>query len=115
MKDLDEHGRLCEEQFGLISSGMLWGLHVICERAGSLWQLDKPETMEIIVNKENADSIYSWCRAIREGYNVGVDKDSMKKIRQARLVSHSYLVNEAQDPKTSIERKIELVKLTSKS
>lgn len=114
MKDLDEHGRICEEQFGLISAGMIWGLHAICERAGSKWQLDKPETIEIVITKENAADIYSWCRAIREGYSVGLSKEGMKLIKAARLEAHSYLVEEANDPKTSIERKIELVKLTSK-
>lgn len=75
MKDLDEHGRICEEQFGLIRAGMIWGLHAICERAGSKWQLDKPETIEIVITKENAADIYSWCREIIEGYSVGLSKE----------------------------------------
>lgn len=114
MKDLNEHGCECEEAFGLISAGMLWGLHAICEKAGSKWQLDKPETMEIVITKENADSVYGWCRAIREGYNVGLSKDGMKLIKAARSEAHKYLVEEANNPNTPIERKIELVKLTSK-
>lgn len=114
MKDLDEHGRMCEEEFGLISAGMLWGLHGICELAGSKWVLEKPETMEIIVTKENADQIYSWCRAIREGYCVGLSKVNMKKVKEARQIAHRYMVEEANNPATPITRKIELVKLTSK-
>lgn len=115
MKDLDENGRLLEQTFGLISGGMLWGLHSICERAGSKWQLDKPETMEIIVTKENADAIYGWCKAIRSGYNVGLSKSGMSLIREARMKAHEFLYEEANNPNTSIERKIELVKLTSKN
>lgn len=115
MKDLDDHGRECEEAFGLISAGMLWGLHAICVAAGSKWELDKPETFEIVITKENADGVYEWCRAIREGYSVGLSKEGMKLIRAARLEAHKYLVEEANNPNTPIERKIELVKLTSKS
>lgn len=114
MKDLDEHGRMCEEAFGLISAGMLFGLHALCERAGSKWQIDKPETIEIIVTKENADGVYEFCKVIRSGYSVGMSKEGMKLIRAARLEAHKYLVEEANDPNTTIERKIELVKLTSK-
>ncbi len=115
MKDLDEDGRICEEQFGLISAGMIWGLHAVCVRAGSKWELEKPETIEIVVTNDNAAEIYSWCRAIREGYSVGLSKEGMKLIRAARLEAHKYLVEEANDPNTPIERKIELVKLTSKA
>lgn len=115
MKDLDEHGRMCEESLGMISFGMIWGLHAICERAGSKWQIDKPETMEIVITKKNAYEVYSWCRAIREGFSVGLSKEGMKLIRAARLEAHKYLVDEANDPNTTIERKIELVKLTSKN
>lgn len=114
MKDLNEFEQACENAFGLISSGMLWGLHEICERAGSKWELDKPETMEIIVTKENADSVYDWCKAIRSGYNVGLNKSGMAKVKAARFEAHKFLYEEANDPNTSIERKIELVKLTSK-
>lgn len=114
MKDLDEHGRNCEEEFGLISAGMLWGLHSICERAGSKWILEKPETLSIIITKENAAEVYSWCRAIREGYCIGLSKENMKKIKEARTLAHQFMVEEVNDPKTSVERKIELVKLTSK-
>lgn len=114
MKDFDEWGKMCEEEFGLISGGMIWGLHAVCERAGSKWQIDKPETMEIVITKENAAEVYSWCRAIREGYSVGLSKEGMKLIRAARLEAHKYLVDEANDPNTTLERKIELVKLTSR-
>lgn len=114
MKDLDENSRILEEHFGLISYGMLWGLHAICVDAGSKWDLDKPETMEIVINKENADKIYEWCRAIRSGYDVGLNKSGMKKIKEARNKAHEFLYEEANDPKTTIERKIELVRLTSK-
>lgn len=114
MKDLDELDRMCEESLGFISYGMLWGLHAICERAGSKWELEKPETMEIVVTKENATEIYSWCRVIREGYCIGLSKANMKKVKAARQEAHRFMVEEANDPNTSIERKIELVKLTSK-
>lgn len=114
MKDLDELDRMCEESLGFISYGMLWGLHDICERAGSKWELEKPETMEIVVTKENAAEIYSWCRAIGEGYCVGLSKANMKKVKEARQIAHRYMVGEANDPNTPITRKIELVKLTSK-
>lgn len=103
-----------EDNFGLLSQGMIWGLHAICVRAGSKWDLDKPETMEIIVTKENADSIYDWCRAIRSGYDVGLDKRGMAKIKEARRIAHEFLYDEANDPSTPIERKIALVRLTSK-
>jgi len=114
MKDLDEHGQMMEEEFGLISAGMLWGLHSICESAGSKWVLERPETMEIIVTKENAEEIYAWCKEIRSGYSVGLDRHEMLKIKEARMEAHKFLVEEANDPATPIERKIELVKLTSK-
>lgn len=114
MKDLTEFEQACEKTFGLISGGMIWGLHEICKAAGSKWELDKPETMEIIVTKENADQVYDWCRAIRSGYSVGLSRAGMKKIKEARTEAHKFLFEEANDPNTSIERKIELVRLTSK-
>lgn len=113
MKDLDEHGKLCEQAFGIISGYMLYELHRISVLAGSEWEADKPETMNIIVNKENAEAIYSYCKEIRSGYDIGLGKAGMKKIKQARLDAHLFLMQEANDPNTSIKRKIELVKLTS--
>lgn len=115
MKDLDEHSRNCEEAFGLISGYYLWDIHRMSVEAGSTWDLDKPGSMEIIVTKENADEMYAFCKAIRSGYSVGLKKGGMKLIKEARSKAHQFLFDEANDPKTSIERKIELVRLTSKN
>lgn len=115
MKDLDEHGRACEDAFGLISGFYIFALHEISMAAGSKWDYNDPESMEIIVTKENAEDIYGCCKEIRSGYSVGVLKSGMKKIKEARRQAHEYLYAEANDPNTPIERKIELVKLTSKS
>jgi hypothetical protein len=49
MKDLDEHGKMCEEAFGLISGQLLFGLHQVSTAAGSNWDFAEPSTMEIIV------------------------------------------------------------------
>lgn len=114
MKELDADERMLEQNFGLISSGMLYGLWEASKNAGSNWDYDKPETMDIIVTKENADEIYSWCRAIRSGYSVGMNKSGMNKVKEARTKAHEFLFEEANDPSTPIQRKIELVRLTSK-
>jgi hypothetical protein len=115
MKGLSNDEKILESNFGLISGGMLWGLCEASKKAGSKWEYNKPETMEIIVNKENADEIYSWCRAIRSGLSIGLNADGMSMVKAARTMAHRYLVEEANDPNTTIERKIELVKLTSKN
>jgi hypothetical protein len=114
MKDLDDHGRACEEAFGLISGYYIFELHQHSTAAGSNWKYDDPETMEIVVNKNNAAAIYALCKEIRSGYSIGLGKEGMKKIKAARSEAHKYLYEEANDPNTPIERKIELVKLTSK-
>jgi len=114
MKDLNEREQILEQSFGLISGAMLFGLHEICKAAGSQWDIEKPETIDIVVTAENADQVYDWCRAIRSGYSVGLKKPGMAKIKAARLEAHGYLVREANNPSTSIQRKIELVKLTAK-
>lgn len=114
MKDLDDFAKGCEEQFGLISGYYIFELHQLSTAAGSNWDYDNPESMEIIVNKGNADSIYAICKEIRSGYSVGVGKSALKKIKEARSQAHKFLFEEANDPSTSIERKIALVKLTSK-
>ena len=70
--------------------------------------------MEIIVTPENADIIYGLCKEIRSGYSVGLSKSQMKKIKEARAEAHKLLFEEANNPDTPVERKIALVKLTSK-
>jgi hypothetical protein len=115
MKDLDENSRMFEEAFGLISGYYLWDLHRISVLCGSKWDYDKPETMEIIVTQDNAAYIYGLCKEIRSGYSVGLSPSGMKKVKEARSKAHKFLYEEANDPNTSIERKIELVKLTSKN
>lgn len=114
MKDLDDHGRACEEAFGLISGYMIFALHEVSTAAGSLWDMNDPDTMQIVVNKSNAQYVYELCKEVRSGYSVGLGKEGMAKIKAARLESHKYLYEEANDPATSIERKIELVRLTGK-
>jgi rRNA maturation protein Nop10 len=114
MKDLDEHGRMCEESFGLISGMLLYTLHEYCTAAGSKWDMSDPSTMEIPVTKYNAVDIYSICKEIRSGYSIGLDKAGMNKIKKARSDAHKFLYEEANDPDTPIERKIMLVRLTSK-
>ena len=114
MKDLDEHGIACEKAFGLISGYMLFSLHELSTAAGSKWDMADPATMEIIVNKSNAESIYSHCKEIRSGYSVGLNKSGMAKVKAARLEAHRYLYEEANNPNTLIQRKIELVRLTSR-
>ncbi len=116
MKDLDEHEQNCEKAFGLISGFYVYTLYEMSKQAGSNWDFDKPSTMDIIVTKDNAEGIYSYCKAIRsDGYSVGISRSNMAKIKAARLEAHKYLHEEANNPDTPIERKIELVKLTSKN
>lgn len=115
MKDLDDFGQLMEKKFGLMSSFFLKTLHEISVLYGSKWDLKDPTTIDIVVNKENAQIIYEYTKAIRSGYNIGLPKKYMPKIKEARLKAHKYLWDEANDPLTTIERKIELVKLTSKT
>ena len=114
MKDLDEHGRMCEMTFGLISRQFVYMLHEISTAAGSKWDMNNPDTMDIAVTRKNAESIYAYCKEIRSGYSVGLDRKGMRKVKEARRKAHEYLFEEANDPSTPIERKIELVKLTSK-
>lgn len=114
MKELDSHGRKCEQRFGLISGFYLFGLHELSTAEGSEWDLSDPDTMDIVVTKKNAALVYAYCKEIRKGYSVGLNKGSMDKIKAARMKAHRYLYDEANDPATPIARKIELVKLTSK-
>lgn len=114
MKDLDDHSRICEESFGLINGYMLYALHELSTAAGSNWNMADPSTMEIIVTKRNAEGIYAHCKEMRSGYRIGLNRADMKKIKAARAEAHKFLFEEANDPKTSIDQKIELVRLTSK-
>lgn len=113
MKDLSEKDQLLENTFGLISGYYLWNIHRMSAEAGSVWKLEEPSTIEIIVTKENAAEMYDYCRAIRSGYSVGLKKEGMKLIKEARAKAHEILFAEANDPNTPIERKIQLVRLTS--
>lgn len=114
MKDLDDFGREMESHFGLISSMMVCGLHDLATAAGSQWDMTD-DTIDIPVNKHNAAAVYGWCKEIRSnGYNIGLSKKLMAAVKAARLEAHKFLYEEANDPNTTIERKIELVKLTSK-
>lgn len=115
MKDLDDFGQAMEQRFGLISGFMLFALHEIATAAGSNWNLNDPNSIEIPVNKKNAEHVYGYCKEIRSGYSVGLNKKQMKVIKEARAEAHKYLYEEANDPNTTIERKIHLVKLTSKN
>ena len=114
MKDLDDDARFLESHFGLISGYFVWELHQHATAAGSKWDYNDPSTMDIPVNKSNATQIYALCKEIRSGYSVGLKKAEMAKIKEARMKAHQLLFEEANDPNTSIERKIELVRLTSK-
>jgi hypothetical protein len=115
MKDLDDFGREMESHFGLISSMMVCGLHQLATAAGSQWEMTDDDTIDIPVNKNNAAEIYGWCKEIRSnGYSIGLSKKLMTEVKKARLEAHRFLYEEANSHETSIERKIELVKLTSK-
>lgn len=114
MKGLSDYERSWEEDFGLMSGWYVFVLWEISTAAGSKWEYDNSETMEIIVNKSNAYAVYGCCKEIRSGFSVGISKNNMKKIKQARKEAHQILFDEANDPNTPIERKIALVKLTSK-
>lgn len=114
MKDLDEHSRACEEACGLISGMFLYQLHELSTVAGSSWDVNDPSTMEIVVNKGNAGAIYANCKEIRNGYSIGLKRGQMAKIKAARAEAHRFLYEEANDRATPIQRKIQLVRLTSK-
>lgn len=93
---------------------MLSELHQHATAAGAQWDLSNPATMDIPVNSRNADIIYGICRTLRESKSTMIKRPQMKKIKEARTEAHKFLVDEANNPATSIQRKIELVKLTSK-
>ena len=114
MKDLDDFDKAMEQQFGGISGFMLYMLWETSTAAGSQWDYGNPETMDIIVTAKNADYVYSICKEIRSGYSVGLNKSGMEKVKQARAKAHKFLFEEANNPDTPIDRKIALVKLTSK-
>lgn len=116
MKDLDDLDREMEGQFGLISQMMVFGLHGIATAAGSEWDLMDENTIDIPVNKYNAYDVYGYCKEIRtNGYSVGVSKKLMQAIKKARMEAHLFLVKEANNPHTPIQRKIELVRLCSRT
>jgi hypothetical protein len=115
MYDLDKTEKAFEGAFGLMSGYYLFELHQVSTAAGSNWDLSKPETMEIVVTKDNATWIYGICKEIRLGYNVGFTSSQIKKVKEARAKAHRFLFEEANDPNTPIERKIYLVKLTGKN
>jgi len=98
-----------------LSSFMLVQLHEHATAACSQWNFSDHSTIEIPVTKRNAETIYGICREIREGLNHGVSRKMMEVIKAARMEAHQYLYEEANDPNTSIDRKIILVKLTSKN
>ncbi len=115
MDEMDDLGKAMEMNFGLISGFYVFALWEYSTAAGSKWDFNDISTIDIVVNKNNAAAIYDYCKAIRSGgYNVGISKKVMSKIKEARLKAHQFLWDEANDPSTPIERKIELVKLTSK-
>jgi hypothetical protein len=70
--------------------------------------------VSIFVTRENADDVYGACRAVL-GYNKSLSGKDRKKISEAKERAHQFLYEEANDPNTSIERKIALVKLTSRN
>lgn len=116
MKDLDDFGKEMESHFGLISGMMVFGLHELATAAGSQWNLIDESTIDIPVNAKNADSVFGWCKEIKSnGYSVGLSKKLMRHVKKASADAHAFLVEEANSPDTTIDRKIELVKLTSKS
>jgi hypothetical protein len=114
MYDLDPFEQICERSCGMISGWFLFCLHELSTTAGSSWDANDPSTMEIVVTKGNAEAIYAYCREIRRGYSIGLKRGQMAKIKAAREEAHRFLYEEANDPTTSIQRKIELVRLTSK-
>lgn len=114
MYDLSEKDKMLERSCGLISGYFIFGLHELSTAAGSKWDMNDPATIDIIVTKQNAEGIYALCKEIRSGYTVGLKRGWMKKIKEARLEAHKFLYEEANDPNTPIDRKIELVRLTSK-
>lgn len=114
MNELNDFERACEQSFGLISGMMLYGLHQIAVASGSKWVIEDERTIDIPVNKDNAAEVYAWCKEIRSGYNVGMSKRVISAVKKARSEAHKFLYEEANDPLTPIERKIELVKLTSR-
>ena len=114
MKDLDNSGRQFERKFGLISGFMKYGIHELATKYGSNWDILDDNTIDIPVNEENACAVYSWCKEIRSGYNVRISKKLNTHIKKARLEAHLFLVAEFNNQNTTQERKIELVKLTSK-
>lgn len=114
-QDMTDYDNLCENTFGLISGYYIYHVHRLSIIAGSNWDYKRPETMEIIVTKENAAEMYAFCKAIRSGYDVGLKRSRIAKIKAARQEAHRFLVAEANDPNTSIDRKIQLTRLTSKT
>ena len=114
MKDLDDFGKEMESHFGLISGFMIYALHGLAIAEGSKWDIMDDSTIDIPVNERNASHVYGWCKEIRSGYNVGISKKLMAAVKKARLEAHLFLVKEANSPDTDINRKIQLVRLTSK-
>jgi hypothetical protein len=114
MKDLNKRDQMLEKSLGMISGSMIYLLWELSKAAGSMWDIEYPFSMDIIVTEENAFQIYGCCKEIRSGYSIGLNPDGMKKVKAAREQAHRFLVEIANDPNTPIDRKIEIVKLTSK-
>lgn len=111
---LDQNETILENAVGLISGYFLFVLWEVSTAAGASWKFDDPSTMEIIVTKQNADQVYAMCKEIRSGYSIGLRRTGMKKIKEARSKAHQFLYDEANDPETPIQRKIDLVRLCSR-
>lgn len=90
----------------------LYQLHEIGTALGESWDFWANDSFQITVTKQYAEAIYGCCREIMAVPGNGLSTKQMKIIRKARLEAHQFLFDEANDPQTSIERKIELVKLT---
>lgn len=93
----------------------LYQLHEIGTAMGQNWDFWASESFEITVTSQYAETIYGCCREIMAISDNGLSTKQMRIIRKARLEAHQFLYDEANDPETPIERKIHLVKLTSKN
>ena len=92
----------------------LYELHEIGTAIEEHWDFWASDDFEITVTRNYAERIYACCKEIMLIKHNGLNAKQMRIIRKARLDSHQFLYDEANDPATPIERKIQLVKLTSK-
>lgn len=110
---------MSDELDDLVGSDMLawylFQLHEIGTTLGESWDFWASDSFEMTVTKHNAEAIYGCCKEIMLVKDNGLNSNQMKIVRKARLEAHQFLYDEANDPKNSIERKIHLVKLTSKN